>query len=63
VEKLLKYLRIKVVNILYKRRLFDTIVLAFLYSNSTEYKKSIELNNLEILSEFKNNDVNKWVIF
>jgi len=28
-----------------------------------EYKKSVELNNLEILSELKNNDVNKWVIF
>ena len=29
------------------------------YSQIIEYKKSVELNKLELLSEFKNNEVNK----
>ena len=31
------------------------------YSQIIEYKKSVELNKLELLSEFKNNNVKKWL--
>ena len=39
------------------------ILFTGLFSDSqiVEYKKSIELNNIEILSDFKNNNVNKWL--
>ena len=30
-------------------------------SKIVEFKKSVELNNIEILSDFKNNNVNEWL--
>ena len=45
------------------RHLQIIILFTGLFSDSqiVEYKKSIELNNIEILSDFKNNNVNKWL--